>query len=692
MTEPQVTLELPSGRPVVIGRDHYPGYAPIDVDVVSDPAGYATATFALRRPRSAYNVPQPDLQAWAPATIDEEGSRIFEGRIMEAPIQPDEQSIAVQGRGWQYSLDDDPLERLWVHENLADYRDTRTLLATDLGTWKLSGNAEAGDGGIVIGWAKNAQADAGQHIGVTYDAGEGSTVERIAVDLEPIGGSNSYTFLVRGHAIENPNPSNAADYEDILITDHATMATGFTAANFADDWRYITLLMYRDDGTSAVTTADRLVRVRAARLFRQAAYASGNDSVLKASTIISDALDQAPEISPDRSGITTTTLPLRHFATSAPATARELAQAANAFHNYRFKIGRDRRPIFGAYPTTPKWQLTAEAARRLTNASEISAEPMFNVVQVEATDHAGRPLRIRRYAAQLPEALQGPSSDVTHPNPGFETDIAGWDGAIGIFTRTTSNPRTGTGAGRMESDSARIAQIHTNDFLGTWLKGRSYRIRIWVRPSTLDLTGAEDFPFTATLLLDDQLLVVKPHRTTFTISTYTPVDIWVRPKRDAIGGRLYLRGLSASPNTQTVLIDDLDISEGSFGLLDRRGYTRVFRRQIGFPIDATTATEIADADLRTKVRAPFKTEIDIQPGDLATYPEGRNAHPRQLVGQEGELLHFPGLYDPDNRRRGRDGAITQVQYSAGRARTSIDNQRDNLEALLARYALVTGQG
>lgn len=690
MTEAQVTLELPSGRPVVIGRDHYPGYAPIDVDVVSDPGGFATATFTLRRPRSSYNVPQPDLQAWTPATIDEEGTRTFEGRIMEAPIQPDDLSIAVQGRGWQYNLDDDPLERLWVHETLADYRDTRTLLATDLGAWKLSGTAEAGDGGIVIGWPKNTQADANQHIGVTYDAGADSTVKRVAVDLEPIGGANSYTFLVRGHSIENPNPP-AGSYEDILSADHATMAAGFAAANFTGAWRYITLLMFRDDGTSAVTTEDRLVRVRAARLFRQAAYASGNDSVLKASTIISDALDQAPEISTDRSGITVPALPLRHFATSAPATPRELVQAANAFHNYRFKIGRNRRPIYGPYPTQPRWQLTAEAARRLTNASDISAEPMFNVVQVEATDHAGRPLRIRRYAAQLPEAVQGPTSDVTHPNPGFETNATGWTALDGTFGRSTTNPRTGTGCG--VSDGSASSSVFTSAFAGTWRKGKTYRVRIWLRPSGVAGAWINANPaFWIGMAAGGIDLVVAIPGSALTDGAYTPIDLWIRPKVDGTTGTLQLKHVPAAGFTANFRIDDLEIAEAAFGLLDRRGYTRVFRRQIGFPIDATTAEAIADADLRTKVRAPFKTEIDIQPGDLATYPEGRNAHPRLLVGEEGELLHFPGLYDPDNRRRGRDGAIAQVQYSAGRARTQIDNQRDNLEALLARYALVTGQG
>lgn len=687
--DPVVELELIEGRPTVLGRDVYPGFMPSDVDTVSDAWGFATCSFAIRRPESAFTAAQADLAAWTPCKITEANKTLFEGRIQAAPVQPDENLIQVEGRGWQYVLDDDYLERMWVHARLSEFGDTRGGLTVDLAKWKTSGSVEVSDNVIVIGWAKGDQADANQHVGVTLDLGEdpNQRVARIVLQTQVVGPSAAFTFVVRGHDVEDPN---YAGFEDVVTTVHNVLGTG-PAATFATFRRFVTIFMYRSDGASGVTTGDNLVRITAARLFAATAYESGGLSTLKGSTVIGHVFDHAGDLSTDRSRIATSLLNLPHFATSDPRTRREVAEAINGLHGYRLKLTDGRLPIFEPFPTVPKWQVTPEAARRLSVSSEISGDPMFNVCLVDGNDEYGRPFRLRRYSAQLPEADIQPSTEITHPNPGFEVNVTGWDAIDGPFTRVTANQRSGSGAGRMESDSNNVAQVHTNDFAGTFRKGRSYRIRIWLRASTLDLTGAVDYPFLGTILTADEAFTVAPFRTYFVIGTYVAVDIWMKPVHDVTGIRYYLRCITSSPNTQAALIDDLEIHEAFFGLLDRRGQVRTHRQSIGFPVTRELGASIGDSFLRLHARAPFKAELPIQPGDLLTYPGGLVAHPRELQGEEGELIHFPGLLDPDTGRRGRDGILAQVGYRTEVARTSIDNERDNFEKLLERYALITGQ-
>lgn len=695
MSEAQVSLELLSGRPVVIGRDAHPGFNPADVNVVSDPSGYATCSFSLKRPESSFAVSPPDLSAWAPCLIDEGGKRLFEGRVMEAPIQPDEGLIQVQGRGWQYNLDDDPFEALWVHASLDGFVDSRSSLEADLTAWKASGFVETGDSAIVIGWAKGAQADAGQHVGVTIDLGPGNGAEYVDIEPEVVGPSTAFTFVVRGHNVEDPNPA-AGLFDDPIVLDHSTMGSTARAGAFNDSYRWITILMFRDDGSSGLTTGDNLVRIKSVRLYADGAYESGGQSVLKASTVVSDALEHAAELSADRSGISTTSLDLPHFATTAAATPREVVQAANAFHAYRFKVGKDRRPVFGPYPTVPKWMVTPEAARRLTDASDISAEPIYNCVLVEANDEAGRPLRVRRYTAQLAEAIAAASSiEGAFSNPTFATDASGWVNEIGTtagLTRDTVTFHTTPGSLKMTQRAAETT------LSGIFEKGTPYVVRCFVEPGATALeTGvALKFGYPAADPDDFGLAI-----STRPLGSFTEITVgWVPRATYTTGVKFRIQFQkstqlsSISSSERTGWIDSISLVSPQPTLLDKRGYVRTFRLQVGFSITQAIAEAIGDAFLRLHMRAPFKAELPLGPGDVLTYPEGHEAHPRQLVCEEGELLHFPGISDPDLGRRGRDGVIAQVSYSptSEEAQVQIDNQRDNLEALLARYALLTGQG
>jgi hypothetical protein len=57
------------------------------------------------------------------------------------------------------------------------------------------------------------------------------------------------------------------------------------------------------------------------------------------------------------------------------------------------------------------------------------------------------------------------------------------------------------------------------------------------------------------------------------------------------------------------------------------------------------------------------------------------------------LMHFSNRIDPDTGALGRDGRIAQVTYNHNEqeAQVSIDNQRNNFEALISRLSAVIGQ-
>lgn len=353
-----------------------------------------------------------------------------------------------------------------------------------------------------------------------------------------------------------------------------------------------------------------------------------------------------------KSRIRTTLLRLESFPPSQPRTARELIDAANAFHGYRARVIRDRTFTFEPQPSLPKYAIGPWAADRFQDTSAGSAEEMFNAVEGAATGFDGSPVRVRRYSSDLPEA---PARPVSSPAPASST-LAADPGFVSVA------------------------------LTGTFRRGRTYRIR---GRHTQDATpGGVISRHTAYVRnLDnpagdyrDLVVVNEPGGT-------VAFEIVWSPKEDVTNAAFeWVADIAAGDVT------GLHVALGQYTVLDRRDRIRPHRLELGFQTTAEVLAAFADAFLRAHRKTPLRGSIPIGPGDLLNLRTGEIVHPRQLVCEEGELIHFHAFTDPDSGDSGRDGAIASVTYDPATevASVSIDSQRDNFEKLLQRYAATTG--
>ena len=271
-----------------------------------------------------------------------------------------EHRISVQCRGWPYHLDDDLYERFRVHTRLSDWKDHRALAGAELGEngFGAAASTQASDGAIVLGFPSGITVTPGLAAGVTLDLGPNASWKRIVVTTETVNGNAFATFAVRGHSQETATGSGATSFEDAISVGMESLTTGTRAGTFSTARRYVTIMLYRDDGGSGPVTDDHLVRITSIKAFADTAYESGNDSALKASQVFADAIDRGTVLlSSDRTGIQATTLDLHEDAREGYQTPREDIEKANSYHGYRTKIDVERRPIFEPLPSAPKYEV-----------------------------------------------------------------------------------------------------------------------------------------------------------------------------------------------------------------------------------------------------------------------------------------------------------------------------------------------
>src|SRR4051794_28665505 len=108
------------------GTDRGGGVVPENMVLSANAWGSDQATFDLRRdPKTLW----PDVRAFTPVTVDVGGRRVWSGRVKETPSKDGaDQTLSVTCEGWQYHLDDNVFERVYVHDKLGDYRDQRSFL------------------------------------------------------------------------------------------------------------------------------------------------------------------------------------------------------------------------------------------------------------------------------------------------------------------------------------------------------------------------------------------------------------------------------------------------------------------------------------------------------------------------------------------------------------------------------------
>lgn len=362
-----------------------------DLVAVSDGWGPKTATFTLKRQRRGLF---PDLLARTPVAIDVGGVRVWRGRIKNTPDQKAgaARQINVECVGGQAILDDDQLERALVHTDLGAWKDTRAMLGAGLTRHVQGAQVAAQNGLIQLGWAKGtALPGSDNRAGVTLDLGPGQTAKRIVVEWE--SSNNAAAFSLYARANGTPDTFDASGGPDAIVLAMNVGASGTSPGTFTTAHRYVHLFVYYA-GAATTASDDFWFRIKAARVFADAAYESGNASILSARTGIVDTLTRATTgLHPDWTGIGDPAFAFPGFAPGQPRTPRELIAAFNAPHAWRFKIDEQLRPIYKARPTVPVIDLGAWLGAEGDTGSSNNDEEIVTKVTVRGTGPDGTPVR-----------------------------------------------------------------------------------------------------------------------------------------------------------------------------------------------------------------------------------------------------------------------------------------------------------
>ena len=675
-----VRLGTLDGQWETCGVDRVANVVPESLDLSSDDWGSKTCTFDLKRdPGQVW----PDISAFSPVRIEIDGQDVWSGRVAETPARGRVMSVSCEG--WQHHLDDDLYERVYVHNRLADWQDTRTFLSAPLGNYNAGATVQQTGNTIMLGWPTGFTTVAGTStVGVTLDFGRSNsypTSGSLTVAASTFA-AGSFTIYLKGHddlATIVSAGSNACSQDAATV--------GAMNGNASRAYRYWSIIIYKHSGGSFTETTDRVLRVSNALVVSDNAYRSGNASALTASTVVADAIRYAPKLSTDTTGISSTTFSIPELAPGDPQTPRELIGTVNGWHNWTRKVDAGKRMVFAAQPSRPKY--VAGPGVVPEDSSQNSGRDIYNRVLVTGTDPAGQPVQAWRMAAP---GLAPVFSNYLCPQPvngTFGTDVSNWSlwpANTGTFVRTTT-------AGEFDSSPAGMKISHASNYPivigllnGGLQGGRTYRLRCWLKAPT-----GGGSPLYRVTLTDGKTLgageIVGNTTGTFTADITVPYD-WPT-------AYVYFTVYNGTAPVSGC-IDSITLERQVGSLPDRRRFTRTKQLQVGatLPSDGVAAAAIGDLWLQTHASTPFRGTVTFTGQDsLRDRLTGQPVPLQQLLADTGEIIHFPDRGNPDTGAVGRDGRITAVQYNPATdtATVTLDNNRADFDALMSRLAVAGSQ-
>lgn len=400
---PQATVRLQTldGAWETVGVDRMRGIYPEGISLSSNTWGSDTARFMLKRDA---NVQWPDLSAFTPCEVEVGGVKVWTGRVYETPSSVD--GISVEGRGWQYHLDDDVLRRGYVHQNMSDWQDSRSFSAANLLLLPPSGQVDMQDGAFTFGLNETSYFTQNSRYGVTFDSGIAGSIKGVIVQYTTIsngsGGGSALASGTMGFYGVASDSADATAAGDVLFTSYTNGTNVIAVGTTATPRRYLHLHLKWEPAISGNPAAgvSTLAKVSAAVVFSPKGSVALNTSALKASQVISDLVTGSPSpiplLSTDTSGITATTFIVPEYWMNASATPREVISAMNAFHGYKTQVDIDRRLLFQPLPSAPIFEAGDWDGFAFSDTSANSGENIYDRAVVEGQDVDGTAISVTR--------------------------------------------------------------------------------------------------------------------------------------------------------------------------------------------------------------------------------------------------------------------------------------------------------
>lgn len=643
---------------------------PESVVATANEWGADTASFDLRRSPIAL---WPDIGAFAPVVIEVGGMSVWKGRTGETPIKDGAGFVvSVQCKGMQYHLDDDVYRRVYVHTRLDEWKDYRSFTTTDLSKYITLYGVSNEDGALRITLPAGATVPANNRsAAIVLDLGSGNLAKRVVLTWQS---SNNDANASAYFFCSNSLPFNEGTPEATIVG-LAAGASGTFSRTLSVASRY--LIVFVDSNTHTLGSADAWFKVTSAKVFAETSYESAGNSVLRASTIASDALDRATMLlSTDKSQIAASTFDIPDFVLNTRRTPREVIEAANAFHNWRTKIDIIDRLIFAPRPSVPTFEVGAWSGAQFEDSSANSGDEIYNKCIVEGQGPDATEVIVERTSGQQTGVLFTPIPSPAFSNPSFDIDASGWTVTGGALARDTvvfnSSPA-----------SVKFTPSFTDDTLsgstvGTFKRGVTYQVSVQVRVTLAGVTVLAD--------MGGGYAFSNP-----AVNTWGTLTISFTPMADLVNPKLNL-SLYYYTGTPSLYVDDVALAAVQPTLVDRRGFRKTKVLQPTFKVTPAVGQQLADTFLAGHKTMPLKGSLRVTPGGCRQVLGGQPVHPAVLLTKTQELMRLSHRIDPDTGAVGRTGTIVTARYTHRELATQIelDDPRRNFDALLARLDVVQG--
>jgi hypothetical protein len=682
------------------GREtHDLGIVPQDFTMrAALPGGADSCQFVLQRSLSRT---WPDLNPLDPLEVYIGGVKVFKGRIRETPAVSDQtKAITVVGEGLMYALQDYVLDRPYIRTDLGLWKDARQWNGVSIGFCVQAGRIQTAkrNGALFMTHQAGNTLALNDGVAVMIDLGPNPSAYPARIEVQFDGPSSPDTscsiFITTADGIGSggSNPPSGANRDRSAGTVLAN--GGWKGYTFATDndgqprsGRYIAVSL--ESTVSHAATVNSWVRLSNINLYYATTYVASNASVLKASTVIKDALGKVPEVKAalttdtPKGYITPTTYNLPEFDTQGYKSILEIVQAANAYHGYDWWVDSLGQFRFVPAPSpaslVPTWQTSLARGARL-NIGGSSASDIYNAVLVQAGGADGAVVR----CTSKPKVNPTWTADANAPqvtNPGFEVNTSGWTVTTGTLTRDTVTFRSGVASGACASVGSAV------DFYSTFqaTEGESYMVEVWVK------TGAQFS--TGTLAVRGFKNVADLVTQAISAGGFTRYSVIVTA--DMSGPiRIRFTGATSTATGAWGNVDDVKVYRNSTGLLGRRAKTRTAVLSIGAKLNQADAQQIGDAYLaNVSTFPPFKGQLVVA-GSIVTDAQSNEPIPVYRI-QPGDIIQVNDIPDPNrNGAMGRSGKVVGVAYdhNTKTATLDLDNSRDWTYMLGQRLRQqVTGQ-
>lgn len=726
-----VRLQTLDGTWEVVGTDRVRGIYAEDISLTANTFGSDTCRFTLKR---SIDLSWPDLGAFTPCEVEIGGTVVWGGRVWQTPNKTgDDAAIYIEGRGWQYHLDDDLYMYPYLARDLSKFVDTRSLLNARLDLMKSPGNVNVGGGGVSMVWPANAPMTGWDNpggaatallplVGITYDLGAHMAYTALGGWLKWQSSANATGTapdIVQFRTSRNNSHYPWGTPYNVTNAVRLDTASGSTRIDSGGNpGRYFHIFL--ENGSSSVNPPYTSSKEFWLKLTDFAlGYASANfdgsnaTTSLTANSVINDALNYCPLIRKDTSGVAGAQFLIPEFVVDSPSTPREIMQAVNAYHNYALWTDVNAKLYWQPLPSYPQFQVGSWTGSDFDDASANSGEEVYNKVVVSGTSASGDNVYVERGSS-----VSGTNWSAVQPlNPSFAVDTSNWQveggstqwGAIArdtsVFDTSPASLRvstlTVTNAGGGSSPGGSHA-LTTGWTAGqTFKRGRTYRLRVRMQFHANFVNGVSSALYGDGLDIrfgtgyDSGSLTIT--RTSVSAGQWYSFDIVWRPKyQDYVVGTdtvtLTFNYQGQQSNAILYYIDSLQVFDGGLLLADRRGFTKTKALPVSNSITNESAAQIGDVFLANHDSTPMRGQLTVIPGGVRKVLDGGEVHPSELLIGTNQLVRFTDRIDPDTGSLGREGRVAAVSYdhNAQTAAVTIDNENRNFEALLSRLAVVTG--